>query len=164
MAINKRYRFCNHVIKLFFMFILLVDNNRFHASVVKEMLLKAGFDTVGYAENGIECAIKVYDERPEVIIIDESQCNINGVDIIKNLRLTSPQTRIIVLTENEQMHSFQSISAHNQVLYFLKSGITSENLPQLLYSIFTEKLSAKKLKSQPALSLFRESFAHIANS
>ena len=146
------------------MFILLVDNNRFHASVVKEMLLKAGFDSVGYAENGIECAIKVYDEKPDVIIIDESQCNINGVDIIKNIQLTRPDTRIIVLVEDVPLQNTQLVSARNPVLFIPKSDITSENLPQILYGIFTEKLSAKKVSVQPAFTLFREPFAGIANS
>lgn len=146
------------------MYILLVDNNRFHASVVKEMLLKAGFDSIGYAENGIECAIKVYDEKPEVIIIDESQCNINGVDIIKNIQMTRPDTRIIVLSENEQMQNNRLVSARNPVLYIPKPDITSENLPQILYGIFTEKLSAKKVSVRPAFTLFQEPFAGMASS
>ena len=146
------------------MFILLVDNNRFHASVVKEMLLKAGFDSIGYAENGIECAIKVYDEKPEVIIIDESQCNINGVDIIKNIQMTRPDTRIIVMAENELSQNNRITSARNPLLYIPKQDITSENLPQILYGIFTEKLSAKKVSVQPAFTLFREPFAGMASS
>jgi DNA-binding NarL/FixJ family response regulator len=150
--------------KTFQMFILLVDNNRFHATVVKEMLLKAGFDTVGYAENGIECAIKVYDEKPEVIIIDESQCNINGVDIIKNIQMTRPGIRIIVMAENDGLQNTPLAAANNPVLYIPKPDISSENLPQILYGIFTEKLSAKKVSVQQAFTLFRKPFTGIASS
>lgn len=146
------------------MFILLVDNNRFHASVLKEMLLKAGFDTVGYAENGIECAIQVYDESPDVVIIDESQCFINGVDIIKNIHITRPETRIIVLTEDEFVLHPRFGEDKNPVHYFLKSNITCENLPQLLYSIFTERLKAYRPSVNTAFLSFRKSFASIVNS
>ena len=146
------------------MFILLVDNNRFYASVVKEMLLKAGFDAVGYAENGIECAIKVYDDKPEVVIIDESQCNINGVDIIKNIQMTRPETRVIVLADHEPLRNNQSIPASNTILYFPKADITSENLPKILYGIFTEKLSAQKVSVHPAYTLSRNPIAGIASS
>ena len=56
--------------KYFYMFILLVDNNRFFVDVLQTMLLKAGFNYIACSENGFECIAQVKKhENPDVIII-----------------------------------------------------------------------------------------------
>lgn len=147
------------------MFILIVDNNRFHTLVLKEMLLKAGFDTIGYAENGFECLQQVTKgENPDVIIIDESLCFVNGLDIIKNIRILSPEIRIIILNGEANPKVFVNPDK-KQVLYFPKEILTAKNLPQILYSIFTEKLNT--LFTSPVRKEFsssRKLFAGISGS
>lgn len=148
------------------MFILLVDNNRFHACVLKEMLLKAGFDTIGYAENGYECLQQVNKaESPDVIIIDESLCFANELDIIKNIRIMRSEIRIIVLTEEESILEVCLNPEKRPVLYFPKDSLTAKNLPQVLYSIFTEKLNTVYTSPvRKGFSASRRFYAGISNS
>lgn len=151
-----------------FMFILLVDNNRFYVSVLTEMLQRAGFNNIAYAENGIECVLNINkDKGPDVIIIDESQCQVNGVDIIKNIRISRPGIRIIILTGKESAHNFDINLAPEKksILYITKDSVTSKNLPPFLYTIFTENLtSSAKPTGNNAFSSFIESFTGISNS
>ena len=148
------------------MFILNVDNNRFHASVLKEMLLMAGFDTIGYAENGIDCLKQVNnDESPDVIIIDESLCFINGLDIVKNIRIMKPEIRIIILTGGETNLKVYLNPEKRPVLLFPKDRLTAKNLPHILYSIFTEKLNtAYTSPLRTGFSSSRKLLAGISNS
>lgn len=152
-----------------FMFILLVDNNRFYVSVLKEMLLNAGFNSIGYAENGIECVLQINEDKgPDVIIIDEGQCQVNGVDVIKNIRISRPGIRIIILTaEGSSVRNFNinHIPEKKSIIYISKDSITSDNLPLFLYNIFTDNLnSTKKPSVSDAFPSFRRSFSGIFNS
>jgi CheY-like chemotaxis protein len=150
----------------FRMFILLVNNNQFHAAVMKEMLLKAGFDTVGFAENGYECLQQVnQNESPDVVIIDESLCVANGLDIVNNIRILRPEIRIIILTEEESKLKIFLNPEKRPVLYFPKDSLTAKNLPQILYSIFTEKLNTVYISPvRKGFSSSRRYFAGASNA
>jgi len=147
------------------MFILLVDNNRFFVSVLKQMLLKAGFSVIGDAENGTECVLQINrSESPDVLIIDESQCYIDGVDIIKHIRRSRPKIRIIILTDGESQLNFNLNYEKESIFYIAKESITSENLSQVLYNIFTENLtSIVKPSVKNAFSSFRKSLSTSLN-
>lgn len=147
------------------MFILLVDDNLFYVSVMKEMLSKAGFNHIGNVESGLECILQIYKgDVPDVIIIDENQCNANGVDVLKNIRSSNPEVTIIILTNEETAVSYHLLPQKGATLNISKSSITSENLPQLLYTIFTERINySKQTTVPPMFSLFRKSVAGILN-
>jgi DNA-binding NarL/FixJ family response regulator len=133
---------------------------------MKEMLLLAGFDTVGFAENGFECLQQVNsDESPDVVIIDESLCFSNGLDIINNIRIIRPEIRIIILTEEKSSLKVYLNLEKRPILYFPKDGLTARNLPQVLYSIFTEKLNTVYTsRVRKGFSPSRKIFANISNS
>lgn len=151
--------------KVFNMFILLVDNNSFFISVLKVMLFKAGFNSIGIVDKGLECLNQINeDEGPDVIIIDESQCFIEGIDVIENIRLSLPDTKIIILTCLNSDLNINLLPEKGFIYLMDKSSITAENLPQILYNIFTEKISATKLP-QPnrVFSSLRRSFTGMLN-
>jgi len=147
------------------MFILLVDNNWFYASVIKKMLLNAGFNRIEYLDNGTEGMQQVNrGEVPDVIIIDENQCFVNNTDIIKNIHSSRPDLSIIVLTSSEPANSTTGKPGNEFVIYMTKDSVSADNLPQTLYDIFTEKINVKRKTSLPrAFSLFRKSFACTLN-
>ena len=147
------------------MFILLIDNNRFYVSVLQAMLFKAGFDCLGYAENGLSCINQIdTDENPDVIIIDEGQCFLNGIDVIQKIRESKPETRIIILTGIESGINLNLLPENGPVYFMDKCSITAENLPQVLYNIFTEKISLTRIPPMNKLfSSLRRSFTGMLN-
>jgi DNA-binding NarL/FixJ family response regulator len=147
------------------MFILLVDDNQFYVSVMKEMLLQAGFNHIGSVESGFECVFQIYKgDVPDVIIIDENQCFINGVDVISKISESIPNLTVIVLADKDAPVNFNLLPKKGSTLYFIKENITAENLPQALYTIFTESISfPKKVKTPNTFSLYKKSLAGILN-
>jgi len=147
------------------MFILVVDNNKFFVSVLQSMLYHAGFDNIESAANGIECLLKANrKDSPEVIIIDENFCFVEGSDILNNIRLSLPETRIIILTEADSDLDITHLPDDGYIFFMEKHRISAENLPQVLYSIFTEKISANKLPSvNKVFSSLRRSFTGMLN-
>lgn len=147
------------------MFILLVDDNQFYVSVMKEMLLQAGFSHIGSVESGFECVFQIYKgDVPDVIIIDENQCFINGVDVISKISESIPNLTVIVLADKDAPVNFNLLPKKGSTLYFAKQNINADNLSQALYTIFTESISfPKKAKTQNIISLYKKSLAGILN-
>ena len=147
------------------MFILLVDSNRFYISVLQTMLLKAGFNSIESAGNGMECLIHINrKDSPDVIIIDESICHVDGLDILKNIRYARPATKIIILTGAESEINTNNLPDNGTVFLMDKGCITADNLPQVLYNIFTEKISSTKLpQANRVFTSLRRSFTGMLN-
>jgi len=151
------------------MLILLADSNKFFSLVLHGMLLKAGFDHVNRVENGLECVLSFYeDDAPDVVIIDEQQCIVNGVDVLKNTLKANPSLSIIVLTDEERKVGFEFLRKDGTALRLPKSSITSENLPKILFSIFSKNIVETREKSiSKAFEKFRKTsnpvkiFQHI---
>lgn len=147
------------------MFILLVDNNRFYVSVLQTMLLKAGFNCIESAGNELECLIHINrKDSPDVIIIDESLCCVDGLDILKNIRHSKPATKIVILTATESGINTNHLPDNGCIFLMDKSSVNADNLPQVLYNIFTEKISSTKLpQANKVFTSLRRSFTGMLN-
>lgn len=53
---------------------------------------------VGETGDGLEAAQLVEKLRPDILVVDMVMPGLNGLDVIRNVRQRSPQTRIIVLS------------------------------------------------------------------
>jgi len=147
------------------MFILLVDNNRFFVSVLSEMLINSGFYNVQYIDNGLECVVQIYKgEIPDVIIIDENQCIVNGVDVLKNIRNNKPDLKIIILTGHNSPLNVNLEPERGVVRYIAKDTITAENLPKLIKTIQVENsFLIRKPNIASKFAVWRKSFAAFLN-
>lgn len=147
------------------MFILLADSNKFYVAVLQTMLSQAGFNSIECAANGVQCLIQINKKvSPDVIIIDESLCYDDGLDIIEKIRYTRPEIRIIILTCVDSAFDINFLPERGHIFLMEKSRINAENLPQVLYNIFTEKLSSTKLPpTNKVFSSLRRSFTGMLN-
>jgi DNA-binding NarL/FixJ family response regulator len=59
----------------------------------------------GEAVTGLEAVAKTRDLRPDVVVLDFSMPELNGLEVTRQIRQTSPQTQILMLTmhESEQL-------------------------------------------------------------
>ena len=147
------------------MFILLVDSNRFYVTVLQTMLFKAGFNLIDFASNGLECLVQINKkDSPDVIIIDESLCFVDGMDILESIRYSRPETKIIILIGAQSDLNINVLPDNKAIFFMEKGSITADNLPQVLYNIFTEKISSTKVPpvNKVFLSL-RRSFTGMLN-
>lgn len=145
--------------------ILLVDNNRLFVSLLKTILSNAGFNQIASADSGLECIFQVKDDvNPDVIIIDEGQCIINGMDIIRNIHYSWPGTKIIILTGINSNLDINLLPDTGSMFFMDKKSITADNLPQLLYTLVTKKISSTIVpKANKVYSSLRRSFTGMLN-
>lgn len=77
--------------------VLVVDDEKLIRLLLSRALKKEGI-TVVDAENGSEAREKIKKRRFDLVILDLRLGDINGVDLLKDMRATSPETMVIVIT------------------------------------------------------------------
>jgi DNA-binding NarL/FixJ family response regulator len=87
--------------------LLLADDHRMLREGLRRSMTDAGFDVVGEASDGDE-AVRMVDElRPDVVLMDVSMPDVDGVEATRQIRASVPDVRVVMLT----MHADQSVLA-----------------------------------------------------
>lgn len=76
--------------------ILLADDLAFMRMVQKEILKEKGYDIIGEASDGLEAVEKYQRQVPDVIILDITMPNMNGLEAMRKIFEFDPSARIII--------------------------------------------------------------------
>jgi two-component system response regulator NreC len=82
--------------------LLLADDHALIRQGLKAFLEKQGLQVVSEASNGQEALRSVEKTQPDVAIIDISMPVLNGVDAARELKKSSPKTKVILLTQHDE--------------------------------------------------------------
>lgn len=87
--------------------LMLADDHRMLREGLRRSLSDEGFDVVGEASDGEE-AIRLADAlRPDVVLMDVTMPDVDGVEATRRIHQQHPDVRIVMLT----MHADQSVIA-----------------------------------------------------
>lgn len=82
--------------------ILLADDHKLFRDGLRTLLEKqAGVSVVGEAGDGLQCVQSCRDLKPDVILMDISMPQLNGIEATRRILQEMPKTRVIMLS----MHS-----------------------------------------------------------
>lgn len=76
--------------------ILLVDDAAFMRMMIKDILTKNGYDVVGEAENGLKAVEKFKELSPDLVIMDITMPEMDGIQAVKAIREVSGDAKIIM--------------------------------------------------------------------
>jgi DNA-binding NarL/FixJ family response regulator len=82
--------------------VLLADDHALIRQGLKTLLETRGFQVVGEASDGQEALRSAEKTQPDVAILDISMPVLNGVDATRELKKSSPNTKIILLTQHDE--------------------------------------------------------------
>ena len=104
--------------------ILLVDDHALVRSGIKSMLDKQfGMRVVAEASTGREAINNVKQHKPDVVIMDISMPDMNGIDATIEIKKLYPNTEIIVLTGHKERHLIDEILKAGASGYLLKDAL-----------------------------------------
>ena len=86
------------------------------------------FDICGDAVDGRDAFEKAKQLRPDVIVMDVSMPNLNGLDATRLIREALPQTEVLILSQHESSEMMRQALGAGALGYVLKSSM-SNNLP-----------------------------------
>ncbi|MCQ2748496.1 MAG: response regulator [Clostridia bacterium] len=92
--------------------ILLVDDAAFMRMMLKDILTKAGFDPIVEAENGLVAVEKFKEESPDLVIMDITMPEMDGIQAVKEIKKISAAANIIMCSAmGQQAMVIESIQA-----------------------------------------------------
>lgn len=76
--------------------ILIADDSAYARSILKDLLLRNGYDVVGEAENGKE-AILMYEKlKPDLVTLDIMMPEMSGIQALKEIKEQYPEAVVVM--------------------------------------------------------------------
>jgi DNA-binding NarL/FixJ family response regulator len=109
--------------------VLVVDDFQPFRLLVRSMLeRKAQFVVIGEASDGIEAVQKAEHLRPDLVVLDIGLPRLNGIDAARQIRKVSPDSKILVLTQESSSTVVQAVLGAGALGYVVKTHAGSELL------------------------------------
>ncbi|MDD2422435.1 MAG: response regulator [Heliobacteriaceae bacterium] len=76
--------------------ILVVDDMTYVRAVLKKILVQAGHEVVGEATDGAEAVSEYQEIRPDLVTMDITMPNVDGIAALKAIRQLDTEARVIM--------------------------------------------------------------------
>ncbi|TCK97903.1 two-component system chemotaxis response regulator CheY [Natranaerovirga hydrolytica] len=76
--------------------VLIVDDAAFMRMMIKDILSKNGFTIAGEAENGLKAVEKFNELKPDLVIMDITMPEMDGIEAVKKIKEVDPNATIIM--------------------------------------------------------------------
>ena len=92
--------------------VLIVDDAAFMRMMIKDILSKNGYEVAGEAENGMKAVEKYKELTPDLVLMDITMPEMNGIDAVKNIKAMDPGAKIVMCSAmGQQAMVIESIQA-----------------------------------------------------
>lgn len=108
--------------------VLIADDHTMVRESLVSLLRSGGVDIVGQAADGLDTLKQAQALRPDVVVTDLSMPRLSGLEVIRRLYETLPDTRVLVLTmHQEDEYILQAVRA-GATGYMVKDSPAAELL------------------------------------
>src|SRR5690625_1777399 len=76
--------------------VLIVDDAAFMRMMIKDILEKNGYEVVGEAQNGLEAVEKYGELNPDLVTMDITMPEMDGIEALKKIRESNSDATVIM--------------------------------------------------------------------
>ena len=92
--------------------IMVVDDAAFMRMMLKDILTKGGYEVVGEAENGLKAVDKYKELTPDLVLMDITMPELDGIGAVRQIKSIDPNAKIIMCSAmGQQAMVLESIQA-----------------------------------------------------
>jgi two-component system, NarL family, response regulator DegU len=106
--------------------LMLADDHRMLREGLSRSMREQGFDIVGEAGDGAEAVSLALAVRPDVILMDVTMPEIDGVEACRQVRAQLPDTKVVMLTMHADQGVLTSAIRAGATGYLVKDCSTEE--------------------------------------
>ena len=100
--------------------VLVVDDAAFMRMMIKDILQKGGYEVVGEAEDGKRAIEKYKELRPDLVTMDITMPDMDGIDAVKLIKEYDPDCKIIIISAMGQDAMVKEALAAGAVNFLVK--------------------------------------------
>ena len=119
--------------------VMIVDDNFVMRRNIRLIVEKLGHDVVGEADDG-EDVVMVYGRvNPDIITMDITMPNMNGIDAMKKIKEKYPEAKIVMISAMGQKNKvLQSINAGAE--HFIVKPINEKKVSEVFNKVLNKQL------------------------
>ena len=106
--------------------VLLVDDHAVMREGLAALLTAAGIDVIGTASNGREAVRLARELVPDVMVMDISMPDLNGIEAARQIRVRAPSVRVVMLSMHANREHVHQALAAGADGYVLKEAAATE--------------------------------------
>ena len=76
--------------------ILICDDSAFMRMMIKDILTKNGYNVAGEAENGAKAVEKYAELKPDLVLMDITMPEMDGIEALKKIKASDPSASVIM--------------------------------------------------------------------
>ncbi|MBU0764354.1 MAG: response regulator [Bacteroidetes bacterium] len=142
--------------------IFVVEDEKMYSRLIESSLKRNGFGDVRTFASGEEC-IENLDETPDIVLLDYRLGELNGIDVLKEIRKKVPGTRVIFLSGEETLGIIINAMKLGASDFILKNDEAVTKMTKTIRNILLRDLMSfnKKIYKRVALVSFCIMFVAI---
>ena len=134
--------------------IFVVDDDRFHLEIMKQILSEAGIENIRCFESGVECLNEIH-LNPEVIFLDHQMDVYSGFETLRKIKRYNPNIFIVMVSAQEDIDTAVTTLKHGAFDYIKKDHNLDQNIKSVLFKIEDIKELLKARKPSLLKSIFK---------
>jgi DNA-binding NarL/FixJ family response regulator len=100
-------------------------------SVCEYLEFAGGFEVVGTASDGLNAIQLASAHKPDLVLLDLSMPRVNGLEAAEQIRLSSPNLRLIIFSELNGLSIADECRRHGADSFLHKSHLPDRLLPEI---------------------------------
>jgi two-component system chemotaxis response regulator CheY len=135
--------------------VLIVDDSLIVRKQIEKIVIALGHTVINTAKNGAEGLIMYIKYKPDLVTMDVTMPDIDGVTTTQNIIMNNPNAKILMVTSNGQEEIVVDAIKFGAIGYLLKP-ITEDNLKKAIDKIFVPDVPDEEEDDEENFYLFDE--------